>query len=53
MCESDVELIVVLSFVFVFQYIGKEVVLFRDNTAFRNISGLKTSSRLCQSVNTL
>lgn len=38
---------------FVFQYIGKEVVLFRHNTAFRNISGLKTSSRLCQSVNTL
>lgn len=49
MYESDVKLIVVLGFVFVFWYVGKEIVLIRDNTAFRNISGLKTSSSLCQS----
>lgn len=50
MCGSYIKLVVVLGFVFVFWCIGEEILFFRDNTAFRNISGLKTSSRLCQSV---
>lgn len=37
MCESDVS----LQPFFLFKYIGEDFILFRDNTAFGNISGLK------------